>query len=296
MGTLEKVMQMRQQGASDSQIIDNLKQGGISPKEINDALSQSQVKTALNNEQNYQQENMAAINSQPQGNMPRQEGIAPVTTDISQQQSKMMPSMMESEKYSQTPLQPPANNFNQQAAQTPNYSPISEQAPPQEMPQYQETAQNYQEMPQYQEIDPNYSYPEYQYSESPQGDTETISEIAEQIIDEKTSSFKKQISSFKKFQEEIALDVEKLNERLIKIENSLNEIQSAILGKVGEYGQDIKNIAKEMHSTQNSFSKILNPLTDNIRELQKITGKEIISKPQPKTKSKKSSDFENYLR
>ena len=75
----------------------------------------------------------------------------------------------------------------------------------------------------------------------------------------------------------------------------------SILKKIGEYGDGIQNIEKEMQSTQNSFSKMVNPLTDNIRELQKITGTS--SKPTPKTKSRttKSSkkdkvNFEDYLR
>jgi hypothetical protein len=73
-----------------------------------------------------------------------------------------------------------------------------------------------------------------------------------------------------------------------------------------------------MHTTQESFSKILNPLTDNMRKMQKIAGttpktkppkpKEKPSRPKRKTKpkteshksrsrkSKKKPSFEDYLR
>jgi len=217
MGTLEKVMQMRQQGSTDPQIIDSLKQEGISPKEINDALSQSQVKSALTNEQNIQ------------GNM------TSVTSDMSQQNMQnMIPSMTESSQATMPSSKPETSSENMSInMMAPQSAPgtIQPTYPMQNtMPMLQETIQPTYPMQETQQ----YQYPEYQYTEyQNQGDIGTINEIAEQIVEEKTSSLKKQISSFKKFQEEIALDVEKLNERLTKIENTLNDIQSAILGKVG---------------------------------------------------------------
>ena len=43
MAVLEQVMQMKQQGISDPEIIQYLKDSGISPKEITDALAQSKI-------------------------------------------------------------------------------------------------------------------------------------------------------------------------------------------------------------------------------------------------------------
>ena len=67
-----------------------------------------------------------------------------------------------------------------------------------------------------------------------------------------------------------------------------------------------------MKATQGTFSKIIDPLTDNIRELQKITGvsptenfestntesetPSINKKEELRKKSKKSPSFEDYLR
>ena len=47
MAALEQVMQMKQQGMSERQIIENLRGQGITPKDINEALSQSSIKTAI---------------------------------------------------------------------------------------------------------------------------------------------------------------------------------------------------------------------------------------------------------
>ncbi|MDP3026522.1 MAG: hypothetical protein Q8N63_02350 [Nanoarchaeota archaeon] len=263
MGTLEKIMQMRQMGQNDSQIIDVLRREGVSPKEIQESLSQSKIKSALSQEpmqprQNYQE-------TQPQEMRP----------DYQQMQPSMM-QVQETQPFEVSQQFAPAMEESMQQ--------IPSSFQPSTMPSAQAT-ESYQEY-----------YPEY----APGSDMETVNEIADQIVEEKTAQIKKQIESFIKFREEIALDVEKMNERLLKTENTLNELQMAIIGKIGEYGRDIQNIAKEMHATQDSFSKILNPLTDNIRQMQKINGNEDVGRPRPKTKSEKTgkekADFEDYLR
>ena len=247
MAVLEKVMQMKQRGQTDVEIVDALKQEGVSPVEINEALSQSRIKSAIGTE-------LPPQVPEPQM-LPAQQKYS---SEISPQSTEMQPSMM------QTPVPSPITQ------------PVS-QTPPEEIPtQYESTTAPYTEAPQYDEA----YYPEYQAG----GDIETITEVAEQITEEKTRNLKKQITSFAKFQEDSQLEIERISNRLEKIENTLNELQMAIIGKIGEYGKDIQTIAKEMHSTQDSFSKILNPLTDNIRELRKITGE--ASEPErPKPKS-----------
>jgi hypothetical protein len=174
------------------------------------------------------------------------------------------------------------------------------------LPYYSETQSN---EPQSSQQEPAYEYaaeeqiapPPQQYSPEQGGgyyqeyqpqqggsNIETINDIAEQIVEEKTSEIKKKINSIVNFKASAASDIEKINKRLDKLENNFDALQAAILKKIGEYGDDIKNISKEMHSTQESFSKILDPLTDNIRELRELTGKE--SKDSQDNKNKKNSD------
>ena len=252
MGTLERVMQMRQTGKTDSQIIDVLRREGVSPKEIHESLSQSKIKSALSQETI----NEAAAYEQEGQNF-----------------QQMQPSMM-------------------QAQEPQQFAPTGEE-PIQQIPSsYQPSTSDY--YPQ-----TNESYQEYYPEYTPGSDMETVNEIADQIVEEKTAQLKKQMDSFTKFKEDIGLEIEKMNERLLRVENTLNELQMAITGKIGEYGRDINNIAKEMHATQDSFSKILNPLTDNIRQMQGINSNEEATRPRPKTKTEKKADkvnFEDYLR
>ena len=268
MAALEKIMQMKQQGLADPQIIDSLKQEGVSPKEINEALSQSTIKSELDPQ--APQIPMSPTQEMP----PEQMQEAPMT------QSGMPPQQLAQEMPPEQQMQP---------------SIMSQEMPPEQMQEAPMTQPGMpQQMPQYEEYEPQQST-----------DIETINDIAEQIVEEKTDVIKKQITDFTRFKNELSLEVEKINERLSRIENTFNELQMAILKKIGNYGEDIKNIAKEMHETQDSFSKMVNPLTDNIRELQKLTGssKSEKTRPRPKTKkgkrkkgSKADLDFEEYLR
>lgn len=262
MGILEKVMQMRQRGQNDSQIIDVLRREGISPREIQESLSQSKIKSALSQESMQSPQNYQEVQSQ----------------ETNQDYQQMQPSMMQVQE-----TQPFEVSQQFAPAMEESMQQIPSSFQPSTMPSAQ-AAESYQEY-----------YPEY----TPGSDMETVNEIADQIVEEKTTQIKKQIESFTKFREEIAFDVEKINERLLKVENTLNELQMAIIGKIGEYGRDIQNISKEMHATQDSFSKILNPLTDNIRQMQKINSNDA-GRPRPKTRTEKinkeKANFEDYLR
>jgi hypothetical protein len=186
-------------------------------------------------------------------------------------------------------------------------SPQNEQQSSEQEPSYEYSTEE-QITPPPQQYPPDQGY--YQEYQPQQGGSniETINDIAEQIVEEKTSEIKKKIASIANFKESAASDIEKINQRLEKLENNFNNLQSAVLKKVGDYGDDIKNISKEMHATQESFSKILDPLTDNIRELRELTGKE--NKDKRDTDEKEISDsnskqqgkkkvqpnFEDYLR
>lgn len=112
-------------------------------------------------------------------------------------------------------------------------------------------------------------YPQYQYAQPV--DTEVISEIVEQIIEEKVREIKKNVDELMKFKVVLQGRTDNLNERLRMIEGSIDKLQSAVIGQVGNFGRNISDLKKEVHVTQESFSKILNPLSDNLEELRKIT-------------------------
>jgi len=272
MAVLEKVIQLKQQGATEPQIIDVLREEGVSPREIDEALSQSKIKSMID---------------------PGQEEIPQPEEPYDSFQTPEMQAQI-------TPMQPdmiPMNYPQQESYQQPELS----QQQFQQQPMQQISVGRQQPMV-YEQTSEQYAPQEYYEEYAPQqtSDIETINDIAEQIVEEKNAELKKQISSFTDFKDSLSLEVEKINERITRMENVFNELQVAILKKIGGYGESLQNIEKEMHLTQNSFSKVLNPLTDNIREMQKITGLNPTAKPIPKAKpepgKKEKPGFEDYLR
>jgi hypothetical protein len=305
MAALEKVMQMRGNGLSDYQIIQSLKQEGVSPKEINDALSQSKIKNAISNESYADDENLPEIEgdnlppSYTNQNMPKgfqASGFPAENQDYPVQQ-----------KFQQSPQYPPAQQ-QYPPAQYIEEQPYQDQSPVQtQMEQNPEVFQEYP--PEYnQEYAQDKTYPEYE--QRPILDVESVNEICDQIITNREEKIKKQISEFNKFKEESQSRIENFKVRLEKIEGTIEELKMAILRRIGEYGEDIRSIAREMQVTQDSFSKVIDPLTDNIKELKKVT-KDLMpereisqennseeSNPPSERKSSKrtDNDFESYLR
>jgi hypothetical protein len=117
-----------------------------------------------------------------------------------------------------------------------------------------------------------YQYPTYQQQEAaPKLDTESIEEIAEEIVNEKWQEIKGKMGDVVEWKNYADKRIIAFEDRLKRIESSFDRLQVALLGKVQEYGQNIRDLSAEMDSMQGAFSKVLSPLVDNVKELGKIT-------------------------
>ncbi len=225
----------------------------------------------------------------------REMGISPKEINDSLSQSKIKSELTQPPGYNQKTdfdqMQPSIGNDQQQdyTQQQGYYQPSTSQYVP-------SPDQNQNQMQ-----DPNsYQYQEYQPQQSM--DVETINDISEQIVEEKLSQVKKDLSSFNKFKDETMNQLEMFNRRIEKIENNFSDLQSAILRKVGDYGEDIRNVSNELRATQDSFSKIINPLVDKARKFQTKNTDETNESPEDKSETKPRrtkeprDSFENYLR
>lgn len=96
-------------------------------------------------------------------------------------------------------------------------------------------------------------------------DTDMIIEIAEQVASEKTADLQRQVQEIKRFQAVEKAKVENFEIRLKKIEAMIDKLQSAILTKIGSYGDNLSSIKKEMTMMQDSFGKLINPLVTHTK-------------------------------
>jgi len=170
----------------------------------------------------------------------------------------MTPSIMEEQVPTPSPYQPPVPSPTM---------PMPQQMPPAQMPSPRAQPQ---QQPEYYYP---YQYPTYEQQGAPQQkmETEDIEEIAEEIVNEKWQEIKSKISDFIEWKTYADKRIIAVEDRLKRIESSFDRLQISLLGKVQEYGQNIRDLGSEMGSMQNAFGKVLSPLVDNVKELGKLT-------------------------
>ena len=115
----------------------------------------------------------------------------------------------------------------------------------------------------------------YNYSGGGYGDPnrEMIEETTEAIINEKWNSVVMKLNKLEDWRS-------KLEQRMAHMENSFKNLQDnfdklhqAIIGKIGEYDQNILNVGTEIKAMEKVFQKILPTFTENVNELSRITQK-----------------------
>ena len=198
----------------------------------------------------------------------KQQGISPREVNEAIEQSRVK-SAVYNEGAMEPSIMPPPTSMQQeqimpqQAMQTRTAQATQEinemSQPQQEMMEQQGQAYDYQQ------------YPEYTYQQQAY-DPASITEITEQIVEEKTEKIQKQIQEINAFKTEIQGKAANIEERLRRIELIIDRLQISILNKIGEYGQNLSDLKNEMQTTQESFSKVLSPLSENMKELRKISG------------------------
>jgi hypothetical protein len=102
---------------------------------------------------------------------------------------------------------------------------------------------------------------------------DVIEEIAESIISEKWDDLIKNIGDLKLWKERIDTDMGGIKQEIIRTQNRLENLQTAVMGKVSEYGEGISEIGSELKALEKVMEKIITPLTRSVRDLQKITDK-----------------------
>lgn len=265
MALLERINFLRQQGLNDTQIVTTLKQEGNSFNDINEAFSQEKIKAAIYSDtQNNNSEMQQSI-------MPNNQELPSISTS--------------SDQVSSTAPMQADTGYNPSNAQYQAYMQEQQSAPIQE---------NYSN-------NPNYNSSEYgQETYYSQGlDVETVREIAKQEIEEALRLLGQSVENLSKSKNEMVYQIKNLDERINKIESIIQEIQSAIIHKMGEYGEAIQGISQEVKATQDSFSKMINPLLDKDRQV--FETEEDSTKIKPKSSSRviskdDSTNFEDYFR
>lgn len=110
-------------------------------------------------------------------------------------------------------------------------------------------------------------YPAYEPKET----EEKIQEVAELIVDEKWDDMTKRIGNLGLWKSRVETEITSIKQEIFRMQNTFQGLQNAIAGKLDDYNKNIMNVNSEMKALEGVLQKILEPLSQNIRDLNKIT-------------------------
>lgn len=142
-----------------------------------------------------------------------------------------------------------------------------------EIPQpEQEYNQNYnQEYPEQQDLqDQGYqgNYPQQDYDKQ-YSQTDTISDIVNQIVDEKLSKLNSKINPIIESKTLINSQVEKIDERLKKIESIIDQLQMTLIRKAAQQEENIEDIKSEMELIEEGIGKLVSSPKSKVKKSKK---------------------------
>ncbi len=104
-------------------------------------------------------------------------------------------------------------------------------------------------------------------------DSERIEQIAEAIIDEKWEDIAKNINKIIEWKDTVELKIHDIETKFTKMKEDFDRLHNSLLGKIGEYDQNILNVGTEIKAMEKVFQKILPTLTEDVSKLTKVTEK-----------------------
>lgn len=119
-----------------------------------------------------------------------------------------------------------------------------------------------------------FSQPQYSSQEvftSRESDIQRLQELTESIIQEKWDDLIKSVGDITIFKEKVRSEIISIKQEILRTQERFENLQKAVLGKVTEYDKDVKEVGSEIKALEKVLEKIIEPLSTNIRELQKVT-------------------------
>ena len=96
-------------------------------------------------------------------------------------------------------------------------------------------------------------------------------ELIEAVIEEKWQEFMDRLGDMESWKIRTDDDITSIKQEVIRLGKRFDNLQSSIVQKVGEYNQNIMDVNTEIKALERVFQNIIDPLTNNIKELGRIT-------------------------
>jgi len=100
---------------------------------------------------------------------------------------------------------------------------------------------------------------------------EQIAQITESIIEEKWQNLIEGMGDLTVWRERVNTDLNAIKQEILRTQGRFENLQRAIISKISDYDKGIADVGTEIKALEKVFQNILQPLTSNIKELNKIT-------------------------
>jgi hypothetical protein len=229
----EEIIKMQEQGRTDSEIVEALRRNGLSESQIQNSISEARIKNAVSGDidapapgEDYNSNN-SYKNPAPQ----YEEKIVSEISTPEENYDIEVPSMITGNAQEASEVYQESGSSEVQQDNQQDYTPNNQQDYQQDYSQ--NDSQNYSQ----------------QY---PLG-AETLSELAEQILEEKLFPLSSKFEKISIEQTTSDSKIKSINSRLERIEKILDTIQLNVIQKLGDYSNNISDIKKEIIETQKTF-------------------------------------------
>ena len=196
--------------------------------------------------------------------MPAAQPVA-VPTGPPQGFSGMQASMMEGGAMPQQPAQPMP-----QPAAPPPQMPAQPPTGPPQMPAAQPEPQKEEPEEEMATIQPSLPVAQLAYNRT---NIEEIESLIESVVEEKWRQAMESFEDFNIWKEKARTEIISVKQELLRLGQRFENMEKAMIGRVHEYDTHVLNIGAEIKAIEKVLQKIMQPLSENIRELDKITKK-----------------------
>ena len=122
-----------------------------------------------------------------------------------------------------------------------------------------------------QSFSPSPTFAPSSYMSSELGIAPDTEELVESVVQEKWSQFSDTLANMEIWKARMNDDMMSVKQELLRLGKRFDALQLTMVGKVDEYSQNFNDLSSELKAMEKVFKNIMEPLTSNIKELNRIT-------------------------
>jgi len=123
--------------------------------------------------------------------------------------------------------------------------------------------------------------------QQPRYNYDDVQEIVESVVEEKWQTLISGIGDLAIWKSKTEDDLSSVKQEILRVEERIDNLQRSVLGKVDEYNKNISKVNTEVQALEKVFQKIMEPFTQNVKELSRLT-KDLKASPEIKTSIRKN--------